>query len=238
MEFFGLLVGDYFKIICMIFFVFFSEFDVVVFEVVVIGIFVVFLDFGYFVCIFGMVWFVFDQMQLECSVEVVVVLVKDIGVFDDVCVFCVVIFGIDEQGQFVVLVMCVVCNGKLMILLYVYYDVQFFGDDVFWEILFFELIVCDGCLYGCGVVDDKVGIMVYIGLICVVCEVFGDDFDLGIVLFIEGEEEYGFCFFVMFFSDNKDVLCVDVIVVVDFGNWDLVIFGFMVFLCGNVCFMM
>ena len=49
---------------------------------------------------------------------------------------------------------------------------------------------------------------------------YGPDFDLGVVLFFEGEEEAGSRSFAQFLSDNSDELRADVIVVADSGNWD------------------
>jgi len=55
----------------------------------------------------------------------------------------------------------------------------------------FELIECDGCLFGCGVVDDKVGVMVYF----VVIWVYDGWFLVNFMVFVEGEEEFGFLLF-------------------------------------------
>ncbi len=57
-----------------------------------------------------------------------------------------------------------------------------------WETPPFEPTVRDGRLYGRGAADDKAGIMAHIASIRAVHEVLGDDLDLGIAMFIEGEE--------------------------------------------------
>src|SRR3546814_21047684 len=44
--------------------------------------------------------------------------------------------------------------------------------------------------------------------------------DLGVAVFIEGEEEYGSRSFAQFLSDNLEALRADAIVVADSGNWD------------------
>ncbi len=80
--------------------------------------------------------------------------------------------------------------------------------------------------------------MSHIASIRAVSEVLGDDLDLGIAMFIEGEEEYGSRSFAQFLSDNKDALRADAIVVADSGNWDSVTPGLTVSLRGNARFTM
>ncbi|NJI30018.1 M20/M25/M40 family metallo-hydrolase, partial [Aeromonas veronii] len=91
-------------------------------------------------------------------------------------------------------------------------------------------------LYGRGAADDKAGIMAHIASIRAVAEVLGDDLELGIAMFIEGEEEYGSRSFAQFLSDNKDALRADAIVVADSGNWDSDTPGLTVSLRGNARF--
>ena len=50
-------------------------------------------------------------------------------------------------------------------------------------------------------------------------EVLGDDFGLGVTLFIEGEEEAGSPTFRTFLQTHQELLRADVIVVADSGNW-------------------
>jgi len=47
-----------------------------------------------------------------------------------------------------------------------------------------------------------------------------ENIDLGIVVFIEGEEEFGSPSFENFLKDHHDLLAADVIVVADSGNWN------------------
>ena len=93
-----------------------------------------------------------------------------------------------------------------------------------------------GRLYGRGAADDKAGIMAHIGALRAIKEAVGDDLDLGVVLFIEGEEEAGSLSFAQFLADNADALRADVIVVADSGNWDARTPALTVSLRGNAQF--
>src|SRR6185312_6887196 len=93
-----------------------------------------------------------------------------------------------------------------------------------------------GRLYGRGAADDKAGVMAHIGALRAFTEAVGADFDLGVALFIEGEEEAGSRSFGQFLSDHADSLRADVIVVADSGNWDAVTPALTVTLRGNVRF--
>lgn len=78
--------------------------------------------------------------------------------------------------------------------------------------------------------------MVHVGAIRALADALGDDLDLGIAVFIEGEEEYGSRSFAQFLADHADVLRSDVIVVADSGNWDDRTPGLTVSLRGNARF--
>ena len=215
-----------------------SESDAAVLEAVATGIPSALSDLGNLVRIPGMAWPAFDQTQLVRSAEAVAALANDTGVFDEVRVLRAAIPGTDEQGQPAVLATRSARNGKPTILLYAHHDVQPPGDDELWETPPFEPTVRDGRLYGRGAADDKAGIMAHIASIRAVHEVLGDDLDLGIAMFIEGEEEYGSRSFAQFLSDNKEALRADAIVVADSGNWDSVTPGLTVSLRGNARFTM
>ncbi|MFS6531011.1 dipeptidase [Microbacterium aurugineum] len=210
--------------------------DAAVLEAVATGIPAALSDLGHLVRIPGMAWPAFDQTQLERSAAAVASLAEDTGVFDEVRVLRSAIPGTDEQGQPAVLATRAARNGKPTILLYAHHDVQPPGDDALWETPPFEPTVRDGRLYGRGAADDKAGVMAHIASIRAVSEVLGDDLDLGIAMFIEGEEEYGSRSFAQFLSDNKEALRADAIVVADSGNWDSVTPGLTVSLRGNARF--
>lgn len=195
-------------------------------------------DLGRLVRIPGIAWPAFDQSQLERSSEAIAELATATGIFDEVRVLRAAIPGTDEVGQPAVLATRKARNGKPTILLYAHHDVQPPGDDALWETPPFEPTVRDGRLYGRGAADDKAGIMAHIASIRAVAEVLGDDLDLGVALFIEGEEEYGSRSFATFLSDNRDALRADAIVVADSGNWDSETPGLTVSLRGNARFTM
>ncbi|WP_433674057.1 dipeptidase [Microbacterium gorillae] len=177
-------------------------------------------DLGGLVRIPSIAWPAFDQSQLQRSAEAVAALAEGTGVFDSVRITTAAIPGTDEHGQPAVLATRAARNGKPTILLYAHHDVQPPGDEALWDTPPFEPTVRDGRLYGRGAADDKAGIMAHIAAIRALVEAAGEDFDLGIAMFIEGEEEYGSRSFAQFLQDNADALRADVIVVADSGNWD------------------
>ncbi|SDL15811.1 Acetylornithine deacetylase/Succinyl-diaminopimelate desuccinylase [Microbacterium azadirachtae] len=193
-------------------------------------------DLGDLVRIPGIAWPAFDQTQLVRSAAAVAELAEGTGVFDSVRVLRSAIPGTDEVGQPAVLARRAARNGKPTILLYAHHDVQPPGADELWETPPFEPTVRDGRLYGRGAADDKAGIMAHIASIRAVAESLGDGLDLGIAMFIEGEEEYGSRSFAQFLTDNEDALRADAIVVADSGNWDSSTPGLTVSLRGAVRF--
>lgn len=205
-------------------------------EAVALGVPAALADLGRLVRIPGIAWPAFDQTQLVRSAEAVADLARGTGVFDEVRVLRAAIPGTEEQGQPAVLATRAARGGKPTILLYAHHDVQPPGDEALWESPPFEPTVRDGRLYGRGAADDKAGIMAHIGALRAVSEVLGDDLELGVSLFIEGEEEYGSRSFAQFLSDNAEALRADAIVVADSGNWDATTPGLTVSLRGNARF--
>lgn len=212
------------------------EIESAVAEAVALGIPAALSDLGHLVRIPGIAWPAFDQTQLQRSAEAVAELARRSGVFDDVQIKRAAIPGTDESGQPAVLATRKARGGKPTILLYAHHDVQPPGDEALWESPPFEPTVRGGRLYGRGAADDKAGIMAHIGALRAVGEVLGDDLELGVNLFIEGEEEYGSRSFGQFLRDNADALRADAIVVADSGNWDAVTPGLTVSLRGNARF--
>lgn len=193
-------------------------------------------DLGGLVRIPSIAWPAFDQTALVKSADAVAALLTGTGVFDSVEVKRAAIPGTDELGQPAVLATRAARNGRPTVLLYAHHDVQPPGDEALWDSPPFEPTVRDGRLYGRGAADDKAGVMAHVGAIRAVSEVLGDDLDLGLAVFIEGEEEYGSRSFGQFLADNAEVLRSDVIVVADSGNWDESTPGLTVSLRGNARF--
>lgn len=181
-------------------------------------------------------WAAFDPAQVESSAESVARLAFTLGVFDSVEVKQAAIPGAEGLGQPAVLATRAARNGKPTIMLYAHHDVQPPGDDDEWESPPFEPTVRGDRLYGRGAADDKAGVMVHIASIRALVEAAGADFDLGLVLFIEGEEEFGSRSFSTFLAENRDALTADVIVVADSNNLDTTTPALTTSLRGNVTF--
>jgi len=107
--------------------------------------------------------------------------------------------------------------GAPTVLLYAHHDVQPTGDLSNWISEPFEPTERAGRLYGRGVADDKAGVMAHIAAL----RAFGDSLPVGVVLFIEGEEEFGSASLEALLAKHRDELASDVIVIADSGNWDI-----------------
>jgi len=193
-------------------------------------------DLGRLVRIPGIAWPAFDQDQLVRGAEAVADLARGTGVFDDVRIHRAAVPGTDELGQPGVLATRAARGGRPTVMLYAHHDVQPPGDDALWETPPFEPTVRDGRLYGRGAADDKAGIMTHIAALRTLGETYGDDLELGLVLFIEGEEEFGSRSFTQFLDDNAEAMRSDVIVVADSSNWDSETPAVTVSLRGNATF--
>jgi acetylornithine deacetylase/succinyl-diaminopimelate desuccinylase-like protein len=178
----------------------------------------------------------FDAREVQRSAEAVAALVEGLELFDTVEIRRAAIPGTSEIGQPAVVATRAARNGRPTILLYAHHDVQPVGDESLWESAPFEPTVRDGRLYGRGAADDKAGVMAHIAALRALKEARGSEFDLGVALFIEGEEEAGSRSFAQFLDDNADALRADVIVVADSGNWDARTPALTVSLRGNTRF--
>ena len=186
-------------------------------------------------------WDGFDFANVDASAEAVRQLVADTGVFDLVeirraAVAGSAVDGAAELGRPAVVARREPRNGKPTILLYAHHDVQPPGKDEDWDSLPFEPTVRGDRLYGRGAADDKAGVMAHVAAIRALVATIGPDLDLGIVVFIEGEEEFGSRSFGNFLSENRELLAADVIVVADSDNWDTATPALTVALRGNVTF--
>lgn len=181
-------------------------------------------------------WAAFDPANVQKSAEAVVELVKGLGVFESVAISRATIGDTETLGQPAILATRAARNGKPTILLYAHHDVQPPGKDEDWESPPFEPTVRGDRLYGRGAADDKAGVMAHVAAIRAFVETAGPDFELGLALFFEGEEEFGSRSFKNFLLQHREELTADVIVVADSDNWDVNTPALTVALRGNVTF--
>ncbi|MEO7348875.1 MAG: dipeptidase [Terrimesophilobacter sp.] len=181
-------------------------------------------------------WAAFDPSHVHQSATAIRTLVEDLKVFDSVQISQATIGDTEELGQPAILATRAAKNGKPTIMLYAHHDVQPPGKDEDWDTPPFEPTVRGDRLYGRGAADDKAGVMAHIAAIRAFVETAGTDFELGLVLFIEGEEEFGSRSFKNFLLCHRTELAADVIVVADSDNWDINTPALTVALRGNATF--
>lgn len=166
----------------------------------------------------GIAWDAFDPVELDKSAEAVATLFRDTEVFDSVEILRSSISK-DTLGAPAVVARRAARNQKPTILLYAHHDVQPPGSRDLWQSEPFETDIREGRMYGRGAADDKAGVVAHLFAVRALAELTKNDFDLGLVVFIEGEEEAGSPSFANFLQDFKDKLESDVIIVADSGNW-------------------
>jgi acetylornithine deacetylase/succinyl-diaminopimelate desuccinylase-like protein len=179
-------------------------------------------------------WAAFDREHVRASADAVVALVRDVGLFDSVTVTQAGIPGTDELGQPAVLATRAAKNGRPTVLLYAHHDVQPPGQDEHWDSPPFEPTVRGDRLYGRGAADDKAGVMAHVAALRALVSATDGDIELGLALFIEGEEEFGSRSFATFLAENRAALRADAIVVADSNNWDIDTPAITIGLRGNV----
>ncbi|RKF25250.1 dipeptidase [Micromonospora globbae] len=150
----------------------------------------------------------FDHSHVERSAEAVAELLRGCGL--DVTIA-------RSGGQPAVIGRKAAPPGAPAVMLYAHHDVQPVGDLSLWESDPFEPVERDGRLYGRGAADDKAGIMAHVAAL----RAYGDKLPVGVVLFIEGEEEYGSDSLERLLAEHRDEIASDVIVIADSGNWDI-----------------
>ncbi len=165
----------------------------------------------------GIAWDAFDEADLAASAKAVQKLFAETGVFDFVDIRTAP--AETKSGAPAIIARRAAKNGKPQILLYAHHDVQPPGDADAWQTNPFEPVVKNGRMYGRGAADDKAGIVAHLTAVQAIKQIAGDDFDLGITLFIEGEEEAGSPSFRNFLNENRTDLEADVIIVADSSNW-------------------
>jgi len=151
----------------------------------------------------------FDHAEVQRSAEAVAALLRGAGLPD------VRIVG--AGGQPAVIGRRPAPEGAPTVLLYAHHDVQPVGDRSAWLTEPFEPTERDGRLYGRGTADDKAGVMAHVATL----RAFGPDLPVGVVVFVEGEEEYGSDSLRDLLVEYRDDVAADVIVIADSGNWDV-----------------
>lgn len=150
----------------------------------------------------------FDQAHVAASAQHVADLFRAQGIAD----VAVVTAG---ESRPAVIARIPAPAGKPTVLLYAHHDVQPPGDSDAWVSDPFEPVQKGERLFGRGAADDKAGIIAHLGAL----RALGDDLDVGVTIFIEGEEEIGSPYFTAFLEEFKDELRADAIVVADSANW-------------------
>ncbi|SFO21851.1 Acetylornithine deacetylase/Succinyl-diaminopimelate desuccinylase [Pseudonocardia ammonioxydans] len=105
-------------------------------------------------------------------------------------------------------------EGMPTVMLYAHHDVQPTGGDDQWSSPPFEPTERDGRLYGRGAADDKAGVMTHLAVL----RAYGGTPPVGVVLFVEGEEESGSPTLTALLEQHRDRLAADVIVIADAAN--------------------
>jgi len=151
----------------------------------------------------------YDHSPVERSAEAVAELLRGAGVPD--------VRVVRSGGQPAVIGRRPGPQGAPTVLLYAHHDVQPTGDLSQWDSDPFEPVERDGRIYGRGIADDKAGVMVHLAAL----RAFGADLPVGVVVFVEGEEEFGSGSLDNILREHRDDLASDVIVIADSGNWEL-----------------
>jgi acetylornithine deacetylase/succinyl-diaminopimelate desuccinylase-like protein len=151
----------------------------------------------------------FDHSQVERSAAAVAELLRGAGLPD--------VQIVRAGGQPAVIGRKPAPQGAPTVLLYAHHDVQPTGDLAEWRSEPFEPVEREGRLFGRGASDDKAGVMAHVAAL----RAFGDDLPVGVVVFVEGEEEFGSESLDALLREHRDSLAADVIVIADSGNWDI-----------------
>ncbi|MGV3017088.1 M20/M25/M40 family metallo-hydrolase [Rothia sp. 88186D007BW] len=169
------------------------------------------------VAIPSVAWESFDLSEVQRSAEKVKELAEEAG-FESVEILSAE-YGGGQQGMPAVVAHSPAAPGFPTFLLYAHHDVQPAGDPSLWDTEPFVATRQGDRLYGRGTADDKAGVLVHLAAFTAAREVLGDDFKVGVTLFIEGEEEAGSPSFESFLQTYRDRLAADYIVVADSANW-------------------
>lgn len=171
------------------------------------------------VAIPGIAWPAFDSNNLELSAQAVAKRLADLNFFDWVEIRRASKPS-GEMGAPAVLARRAANAGRPHVLLYAHHDVQPPGDANLWKTEPFVATQIGDRLFGRGASDDKSGIITHLYSIKTLIEL-SQSVNLGVTVFIEGEEEAGSESFENFLSENREDLAADIIIVADSGNWTI-----------------
>ncbi|MFZ4078460.1 MAG: dipeptidase [Microbacteriaceae bacterium] len=189
-------------------------------------------------------WPAFDAAHVERSAEEVARLLEELDVFESVEILRAEIPGLVDVhsaspepswGHPAIVARREAREGWPTVLLYAHHDVQPPGNESDWETPAFDATERHGRIYGRGTADDKAGVVTHLSSLQILKEL-SVDIAVGLVVFIEGEEEYGSPSFDNFLETYRDRLESDVIIVADSGNWSTSVPALTVSLRGNVTF--
>ena len=121
---------------------------------------------------------------------------------------------VDAGGAPAVLATWPAPEGAPTVLLYAHLDVQPTGPLSEWTSPPFEPTEREGRLYGRGAADDKAGVLMHLAVL----RAFGGKPPVGVVLFVEGEEEVGSPTQTALLAQHRERLRADVIVIADAAN--------------------
>ena len=179
-------------------------------------------------------WDGFDPTHVQRSADHTAQLLRDLAIFESVTVDRAPTPS-GAQGHPAVLARRPARNGRPTVLLYAHHDVQPPGDEEAWDSPPYEPTLRGDRLYGRGAADDKAGVVAHVAAMRALVET-GAELDIGLAVFIEGEEEFGSRSFSALLERHRELLEADVIVVADSDNWSIDTPSLTVALRGNVTF--
>ncbi|GIJ28760.1 dipeptidase [Micromonospora qiuiae] len=150
----------------------------------------------------------FDHAYVDESAAVVAELLRGCGLDTQI---------VRQGGQPAVIGHRAAPPGAQTVLLYAHHDVHPIGDPALWTTDPFEPVERDGRLYGRGAADDKAGVMAHVAAL----RAFGDALPVGVVVFVEGEEECRSVSLAKIVAAHADTMRSDVVVIADSTNWDI-----------------
>jgi len=133
-------------------------------------------------------WDGFPAEHVQRSADYVESKLRALNLFDDIRIVSEPFASGPGYGQPAVLARRNPQPGFPTVLLYAHHDVQPPGKEEDWDSDPFVPVERDGRLYGRGVADDKAGVVVHLTALETALAVLGEDLNIGIAVFIEGEE--------------------------------------------------